>query len=175
MPIHEDSIRDKLADHLTLIDNDLDLISVNYPLPNSEGTRGFIDILARDRHGVFVVIELKRSKETSREALHEVMKYTELLQRELGVDSSEIRAIIVSTHWAELRVPFSHFKRSWSSEIRGYELTLAEDDVTPVAALEVTSLAETSGRGITPVHLIILGRGDGFDVEAAWQESISFA
>jgi len=83
MVIREDHIRDKLADRLTLIENDLCLVGRNYPLPNSAGTRGFIDILARDRHGIFVVVELKRSDKTSREALHEVIKYTELLQREM--------------------------------------------------------------------------------------------
>lgn len=91
MAIREDHIRDKLAGQLTLIEDELSLIAINYPLPNSEGTSGFIDILARDRHGVFVVLELKRSDKTSREALHEVMKYTELLQREKGVDKTEIR------------------------------------------------------------------------------------
>jgi RecB family endonuclease NucS len=92
VPAHENLIRDKLSTRLDLIEPDLSLISVDYALPNSVGTRGFIDILARDRHGVLVVIELKRS-DTAREALHEVMKYTEILQRERGIENSNIRAV----------------------------------------------------------------------------------
>src|SRR5689334_10254100 len=127
MPTHEDRIRDLLSTRLDVIEYGLSLIRVNYALPNSEGTRGFIDILARDRHGILVIIELKRSNSTAREALHEVMKYTELMQRERGIENHKIRAIIISTHWDELRVPFSHFKRGWENDIRGYALTLAED------------------------------------------------
>jgi Endonuclease NucS len=170
MTIREDDIRDELADKLALIEDELSLIDVNYPLPNSEGTRGFIDILARDRYGVFVVVELKRSNKTSREALHEVMKYTELLQREIGVDKSEIRAVIVSTHWDELRVPFSHLKRGWPVELRGYLLTLNEDGITPIAASEVTPLAELSERGVTPIHLILRRRGTA-EIDLIWHQS----
>jgi hypothetical protein len=170
MAIREDHIRDKLSGQLALIEDELSLIDVNYPLPNSEGTRGFIDILARDCHGVFVVVELKRSNKTSREALHEVMKYTELLQREIGVNKSEIRAVIVSTHWEELRVPFSHLKRGWTVELRGYHLTLNEDGITPVTASEVMPLAELPERGVTPIHLILYRRGTS-DIDTLWQKS----
>jgi hypothetical protein len=171
VPAHEDRIRDELSTRLNLIEPDLSLIAINYALLNSEGTRGFIDLLARDRHGVLVVIELKRSNSTAREALHEVMKYTELLQREQGIESHNIRAIIISTHWDELRVPFSHFKRGWENEIRGYTLTLAEDQTTPVEVEEVRPLADMPNRGITPVHLIVFG-GQSNSLDVIWQESV---
>lgn len=172
MVIREDHIRDKLAGQLALIEDELSLIGVNYPLPNSEGTRGFIDIFARDHDGVLVVVELKRSDKTSREALHEVVKYTELLQRERGIDKSEIRAVIVSTHWEELRVPFSHLKHGWDVELRGYLLTLDEDNVTPLTAVEVIPLTELPDRGVTPVHLVLYRRGAA-KVGTLWQESIA--
>ena len=171
MSVHEDLIRDKLSTRLELIEQSLSLISVNYSLPNSAGTRGFIDILARDRHGVLVVVELKRSSKTAREALHEVMKYTELLQRERGIESANIRAVIISTHWDELRVPFTHFKRGWSNEIRGYVLALAQDQLMPVGAKEISVLPDVPTRGISPVHLGIFPRGDN-TVDAIWQESV---
>lgn len=171
MSVYEDHIRDKLSTRLDLIEPGLSLIKVNYGLPNSAGTRGFIDILARDRHGVLVVIELKRSGKTAREALHEVMKYTELLQRERGIERANIRAVIVSTHWDELRVPFAHFKRGWANEIRGYALTLAHDQATPVRIEEIKILGEAPARGISPVHLIIFPREDT-TIDAIWRESV---
>lgn len=172
MAVREDHIRDKLADQLALIEDRLSPIRTNYPLPNSEGTSGRVDILARDRYGVFVVVELKRSNKTAREALHEIMKYTELLQRELGVDRSEIRAVIISTHWDELLVPFGHLKRGWSTELRGYQLTLKEDGITPLTATQVTPLNELPERGVTPVHLIIYPRGS-VGVATLWRQSIA--
>jgi hypothetical protein len=103
--------------------------------------------------------------------LHEVMKYTELLQRERGIERSNIRAVIISTHWTELRVPFSHFKRGWSNEIRGYALTLEEDEITPVRAVELTALADAPARGISPIHLVVFPRGS-VTLDEIWQESI---
>ena len=170
MPTHEDRIRDLLSTRLDVIEYGLSLIRVNYALPNSEGTRGFIDILARDRHGILVIIELKRSNSTAREALHEVMKYTELMQRERGIENRNIRAIIISTHWDELRVPFSHFKRGWENDIRGYALTLAEDHVTPVKADEVRVLPEMPLRGVTPIHLIVF-ENETNSLESIWRKS----
>jgi hypothetical protein len=170
MSAHEDRIRDELSARLSMIERGLTLIGINYALPNSAGTRGFIDILARDRHGVFVVIELKRSDKTAREALHEVMKYTELLQRERGIGSTNIRAAIVSTHWNELRVPFAHFKRGWANEIRGYMLSLGQDGITPLKAEEVKTYSEAPVRGISAVHLMIFPR-TGNNIEKVWRES----
>src|SRR5215475_10039187 len=94
---YEARLRDMLADRLPLIEPSLQLIGTEYPLPNAQGTRGRIDILARDGHGSWVVIELKRSDSTSARALHEVTKYAELLQQELGLRKDRIRAMIVST------------------------------------------------------------------------------
>lgn len=52
---------------------------------------GFVDILASDATGMLVVIEVKRSDSTAREAIHEVLKYVELLQRERGMTSAKLR------------------------------------------------------------------------------------
>ena len=77
--------------------------------PNELGTRGFIDLFARDTHGHFVLIELKRSASSSRDAIHEVLKYVEGVKAYLGARDHEIRVFIVSTDWTELLVPFSRF------------------------------------------------------------------
>ncbi|MFD5528360.1 MULTISPECIES: endonuclease NucS domain-containing protein [Streptomyces] len=130
---YEARLRDMLANRLPLIEPSLRLIGTEYPLPNAHGTRGRIDILARDGHGSWVVIELKRSDSTSARALHEVTKYAELLQQEMGLRKDRIRAMIVSTTWRELRVPVSNMARDWSHDLRGYQLTL-DDNGVPVRA-----------------------------------------
>jgi hypothetical protein len=173
MARNEDLIREELAKKLDLIQPGLELVKTNYPLPNAHGTRGFIDILARDRNHVFVVIEIKRSDKTAREALHEVMKYAELLVREKGIDISDIRAAIVSSHWNELLTPFSHFKRGWHGDIRGYVMDLANDGVTPIAIEEVVELSESPSKGLTPTHTI-LARREGMtsvDVDNGWRQA----
>ena len=105
---HERLLRDKLAKNLTLIEPDLRLVETEYAMPNAHGTRGYVDILARDGHGSWVVVELKRSDSAARHALHEVTKYTELLGRERGLRHDRVRAVIVSTTWRELLVPVSN-------------------------------------------------------------------
>jgi RecB family endonuclease NucS len=80
--LSEAVIRDEIAARPEMIEHDLRTIATNYHLPNSEGTRGFVDVLTQDRRGLYVVIEVKRADNTAREALHEVLKYCELLRRE---------------------------------------------------------------------------------------------
>lgn len=71
----EEKIRDKLALCLYILDDGLTLLEKEAFLPNNEGTRGFVDILAKDSLNRYLLIELKRSKAASREAIHEVLKY----------------------------------------------------------------------------------------------------
>jgi RecB family endonuclease NucS len=75
----EVNLRDQLVARLDLIEYDLHDPATKYYLPNNHGTAGRVDILARDRHGCRVVIEVKCSRKVTREALHAVGKYMELL------------------------------------------------------------------------------------------------
>lgn len=93
----ESRIRDALAADLSILESGLELVDVEYHLPNSEGSRGYVDILCRDRFGRLVVVEIKRSDRTSREALHELHKYTELIQHQLGIGPADLRCLLVST------------------------------------------------------------------------------
>jgi hypothetical protein len=170
----ENDIRDQLALRLSLIEPGLELLATNWYLRNAAGTRGFIDILARDAAGVYVVLELKRSNSTAREAIHEVIKYTELLKSDMGLDESKIRAIIVSTVWTELAVPFSHFTREWRHSLRGYEMRLDAAGLTPIAMTEFQPVAETPRRGITPIHIGIADRLGGImDAGSAWNVAVT--
>jgi len=146
-------LRDQLAENITLIESGLTLVRGEYPLPNAHGTRGRIDLLARDRHGMWVVIEIKRADNAARDALHEVAKYTELLRREKGLRPDYIRAIIVSVTWDELLVPVSNMARDWQHDLRGYRLNL--DAQGSLAAIErVEFLPAAREPRVTPIHFI---------------------
>lgn len=155
-PPLEADLRDALVRDLELIETGLRPVQLQeYPLPNARGTRGRIDILARDRNQLWVVIELKRSKATSRQALHEVTKYTELLCREKHLAADRIRAVIVATpaDWDELLVPVSNVARDWSHDLRGYQLHL-DSGGSPTHAERVTLLPQAFEHRITPIHVM---------------------
>jgi hypothetical protein len=118
----ENDIRDKLSKRLGVLEPGLMLIDVNFKLPNAGGAKGFIDILARDRLGNFVIIELKRSDQSCREALFEILKYIPLFMREHGAKSHQIRCFIVSTTWHELLVPYSEFRRRCEAQTQGFRI-----------------------------------------------------
>ena len=105
----EAKIRDWLANNLSFISDDLQLIQKEYHLQNTFGSTGFIDILAKDRYNNSVIIEIKRSNATARQAIHEILKYASLLKQNFKIKDSEIKAIIISTEWRELLVPYSDF------------------------------------------------------------------
>lgn len=81
----EARIRDYLAENLALIEPGLVLVEKEFRLANPFGAGGSIDILAKDGLGHFVVIELKRSDQAARAALHELTKYVALLKSTLGI------------------------------------------------------------------------------------------
>ena len=134
----ETEIRDYLAHNLYVISNELILIDTEYKLNNKIGTDGFIDILARDIYDNYVIIEVKRSKQSSRSAIHEIMKYASLLKSELRLKDSEIRVVIVSTEWEELYIPFCKWKDKIDWIIEGYKFN---NDKTCVQITEKTSEA----------------------------------
>jgi hypothetical protein len=172
--VHENDLRDQLAGRLDMLEPGFQLVATNHPLPNAHGTRGFVDILARDRHGATVVIELKRSNSTAREALHEVAKYVELLNREQGLPASSLRAMIVSTQWSELLAPFSRLVSTWSHSLHGVRLALNEDETRIVRAEPVMPLPAARERGLTPEHHLFFFRSPG-QRDAAWMELLQRA
>jgi len=113
----EETVRDYLASNLNFISSDLHLIGKEFKLTHiaeakRKGTervkvKGYIDILARDEDGNYVIIEIKRSDKAARETFNEIFTYIQLLKREHGVKDSEIRVILVSSEWKGLRFPFS--------------------------------------------------------------------
>lgn len=147
----ESIIRDKLAVNLEILEAGLQLLDIEKYLPNRQGTKGFIDLLAQDKNGKYVIIEIKRSKSASRDALHEVLKYLEGLKLNYSIRDSELRAFIVSTEWEELLVPFSSFIKRTSTVTQGFCLEV-DSDHTPVLATPVTPVQLTEDRLFAPWH-----------------------
>ncbi|MDX2107995.1 MAG: hypothetical protein SFY67_16480 [Candidatus Melainabacteria bacterium] len=154
--VKESQIRDKLASSLNFIDPNLELIDTEYQLKNSDGSDGFIDILARDLfHNQLVVIEIKRTNQASRQAIHELIKYVALLKVHFGISDAKVRGILVSTEWDELIVPFSNFKRETPFHVDGFKIAVSEDG-TPIEIKEVNILTQSLDLKLNPTRLIYL-------------------
>ena len=105
----ESALRDLIAQKISQLKPGLTLLQKEQYIPGEPGTKSFIDLYARDENGRHVLIELKRSNTAARQALHEVSKYVEQVKQHFGAKDSEIFAIIASTEWGELLLPFSRF------------------------------------------------------------------
>ena len=151
----EDTIRDYLAEDLSIISPELTLLEKEYYLPHIAGTRGFVDLFAKDNRNRYVIIELKRSKEASRETLHEILKYVEALKENKTVNESELRVLVVSTDWKELLVPFSSFIKRVRFTVEGFLLNV-DNQSYPISCEKVTPLDLRNGRLFSPIHSIRL-------------------
>lgn len=129
----EDLIRDYLVGQLELLETGLTLVAKEYTLPNPDGAGGRIDIVAKDRFGHYVVIEIKRSNQAARQALHEIHKYTALFRQNLGLDERKIRLMVVSTEWHELLLPLAEFAKNTPYTVEGFEIEASSTGVVGAA------------------------------------------
>jgi hypothetical protein len=139
-PPRESIIRDKLAENLEVIEPGLCVRTKELVIANPHGASGKIDIFAEDRWAHRVVIEIKRSDKSAREATHEIFKYTELLKRQHGLKDSELRILLISTDWHELLVPFSAYARDTAFQCEGYRITVDSDGA--IQSLQKVELLE---------------------------------
>lgn len=151
----ENNIRDKLIKRLDLFDNNTQFLDKEKYLPNKLGTKGFVDIFAKDALGRYVLIEIKRSKATSREALHEVLKYYEGVKENMSLKDDELLVIIISTIWDELIVPYSSFVKRVNCPVIGYELSI-DGKNNPISIKKVVPLVLNNDRFICDQHFISL-------------------
>lgn len=149
--MNENAIRDLLAKDLSILGVGLELVKKEQYLPPELGTRSFLDILAKDSSGHWVIIEVKKTKAASREAAHEVFKYVEAVQRHFGARNDEIRAIVAAVEWSEMLVPFSKLRSETTIAVEGVQLTLNGEEAT-LKANPVEPVALTVGRYIAPWH-----------------------
>ena len=119
----ESALRDLIAQKISQLKPGLTLLQKEQYIPGKHGTKSFIDLYARDEKGRHVLIELKRSNIAARQALHEVSKYVEQVKQHFGAKDSEIFAIIASTEWGELLLPFSRFCEDAGFPSKEYRLT----------------------------------------------------
>lgn len=146
-------IRDCLAGQLDFIEPGLVLIEDEYHLRNPNGASGFVDLFAKDDNGNLVVIELKRSAAAEREAITELAKYAALVRATKNIKPSELRLIVISTDWRELRVPFSEFFHNTSYQLEGYLLTIDLDN-KPIHIERVHPLPRIEGRRLCRRHFV---------------------
>ena len=156
-PSTEARLRDELSKSLDLLEPSLALRAVEFRLPNRQGASGSIDILATDRYSATVIIEIKRSNQTARQALHELHKYVALIKYDHGLRDSQVRCMLVSTEWHELLVPFSEFLRMVPWVVDGYRLHLTDAGL-PGHAEKIIPAAAASELRLCPEHKIYLFR-----------------
>ncbi|BBU95925.1 DUF91 domain-containing protein [Providencia rettgeri] len=147
--INENDLRDLICENITILGDDLELLNKEKYIPNTLGTRGFIDIYAKDRNNNHVLIELKRSDQASRQAIHEVIKYAEGVKSHFGANDDEIKLIIASTEWKELLVPFSSLVYNTPFSLKGIKLQLSNEEITTEI---MKPLIYNKGRFISPKY-----------------------
>ncbi len=149
MKYNEDFIRDKIAENLSILPENLELIGKEYFLKANGTTKSFIDILAKDANNNYVIIEIKRSNQSSRQAIHELYKYVEALKINLQINNGEVRCIVISTAWEELYVPFSNFVNETKYSVKGYLLLLDKDNL-PKEVQYIEPYKTSNGRIFSP-------------------------
>lgn len=157
MLMKESALRDLIAQDICKLKPGLTLLQKEQFIPNKHGTKGFIDLYAKDENNRHVLIELKRSAAASRQALHEVSKYIEGVKQYLGAKDSEIVVIIASTDWSELLVPFSYFAEKASVPVEGVEIILDESG-DQFSCKEKVPLSIEQGRYFAPWQNVYLYR-----------------
>ena len=136
----EDTIRNWLAQNLSFIAPELSLIRTEFPLPDHIGSKGFIDILAKDVFNNFVIIEVKRANNSARDTITEILKYHALIKQKYKAKDGEIRIIIISTHWSEIIRAFSELVNNTTYAIKGYKIEIDPVSFIPYSIEEQQAL-----------------------------------
>lgn len=137
----EHIIRDWLAAHPEFIEKGLQVVGKEHYLFDEMGSSGFIDILCKDLYNNFVIVEIKRSDSAARQTFTEVFKYAELIQNRYNARNSEIRIIIISTHWNEIIRAFSHICFKSRFAVQGLQIYINEHTKIPEVKEEVIPIS----------------------------------
>ena len=137
----EHIIRDWLAAHPEFIEKGLQVVGKEHYLFDEMGSSGFIDILCKDLYNNFVIVEIKRSDSAARQTFTGVFKYAELIQNRYNARNSEIRIIIISTHWNEIIRAFSHICFKSRFAVQGLQIYINEHTKIPEVKEEVIPIS----------------------------------
>lgn len=146
----ESDIRDFLINNLHIFDPSYKLLKKEAYLPSNMGTKSFIDILAQDKNGKYIVIELKKSNATARQAIHELFKYLEAVKENMAAKTEEIELVIASTEWDELLMPFSSFQTNTDFNSNGFLLRIEDNKIT---AKKIDGLNTNDDRVLSSVQM----------------------
>lgn len=161
--------RDIIAAGLSTIDGSLSLVGTEHSIRLPDGRLSKIDILAKDRFGCFTVIEIKKSNQTSRSTVQQLYKYAHFLKKKNRLRTDQIRCIAISTHWDELKAPFSEF--SHFSEYESIALKLTVDENSSFSVEKVDCAYEVGGGDV--VHNYIFFEFKSEDVRNEAYKSFS--
>ena len=92
----EKDLENALVNNLTVLEDDLSLFKSQYPIDYEDG-KGIIDILAKDKDGNFVVIELKAGI-AKEKVCATILKYIALVKRNIP-EAKEIKGIIIANEF----------------------------------------------------------------------------
>jgi hypothetical protein len=151
--INESSIRDFLAENLDLVGPGLEFLGAEHHLRNPSGSSGFLDIFARGLNDELVIIEVKRTRSQSREALHELFKCAALLRHKFLLKEREYRLVLLSVDWEDLRVPFWDCMQSCPYDISAGRIILGKDGL-PSSIETVPSPRNIENRKIARHHYL---------------------
>ena len=149
--MRESTLRDLIAQNISKLKSGLTLLKKEQYIPGKHGTNSFIDLYAKDACGRHVLIELKCSNTSARQAIHEVNKYIESVKDYFGAKDSEVHVIIASTEWSELLLPYSRFSADAEFSIEGIQINLNNTE-TDFEVETIEPLKIIQGRFIAPWH-----------------------
>ncbi|CAI2312974.1 TPA: DUF91 domain-containing protein [Vibrio parahaemolyticus] len=122
MKIKEAEIRENIAEYIKILDPNLKVVAQEHYIKMPNGRTAYVDILAKDKFGCFTLIELKKSDQTARSAIQQLMKYANMLKNKNRLEESQIRCVVISTVWRELEEAFDEYSRVSQYEFKGYSV-----------------------------------------------------
>jgi hypothetical protein len=147
----EFDVRDSLSKCLAKMESGLTFVKREAHIPPTIATKSFIDLLATDADGKYVVVEVKCTGPATREAIHEILKYIEAVKNHLGLQEHELRVIVACVEWRELILPFSSFVARTTCQVDGYSLEV--DDLGAVSSVKkIKVIPIRSERVFAPWH-----------------------
>lgn len=155
----EHIIRDWLVENPEFIEQGLRVVEKEHYLQDDAGTGGFIDILCNDVYNNFVIVEIKRSDAAARQTFTEVLKYAQLIKSRYNARNSEIRIIIMSTHWNEIIQAFSTLCFDSQFAIKGLQIYINEQTKIPESIEEIVPVSSRMfSRKFMPPQILYLFR-----------------